>query len=176
MDKQLEERLEGLEEQLKRFVDVLEQGLGRDLARPIKAVRDGYYDAALTNAGSIIEAMLRDIWQREGIKGEGQKKTIEQLFSVVKEQAQMDRLVQDYIRDIQLVRNRAAHGEDIAAEEISVTLMPKQAILVRGPVDKARVAVRAARILEAYLCVDEPRFAVRRRDAETEPVQIAQGQ
>jgi tetratricopeptide (TPR) repeat protein len=129
MDKQLEERLKGLEEQLKRFVDVLEQGLGRDLARPIKAVRDGYYEAALTNAGSIIEAMLRDIWQREGIKGEGKKKTIEQLFSVVKEQAQMDRLVQDYIRDIQLVRNRAAHGEDIVAEDCLEALRKLSVIL-----------------------------------------------
>ena len=129
MDKQLEERLAGLEEQLKRFVDVMETGLGRDLARPINAVRDGYYEAALTNAGSIIEAMLRDIWQREGIKGEGKKKTIEQLFSVVKEQAQMDRLVQDYIRDIQLVRNRAAHGEDIVAEDCLEALRKLAVIL-----------------------------------------------
>ena len=129
MDRQLEERLEALEKQLKRFVDVMEKGLGRDLARPINAVRDGYYEAALTNSGSIIEAMLRDVWQHEGIKGEGKKKTIEQLFSVVKERAEMDRLVQDYVRDIQLVRNRAAHGEEIVAED-SVEALRKLAVIL----------------------------------------------
>jgi len=61
--------------------------------------------------------MLRDIWVREKISGKADAKTIEHLFSVVKEQVGMDRLVQDYIRDIQLVRNRAAHGEQIVIED-----------------------------------------------------------
>jgi tetratricopeptide (TPR) repeat protein len=155
MDKQLEDRLKGLEDQLKRFVDVMENALGRDLARPINAVRDGYYEAALTNAGSIIEAMLRDIWQREVIKGEGKKKTIEQLFSVVKEQAQMDRLVQDYIRDIQLVRNRAAHGEEIVAEDCLEALR--------------KLAVILEWYFEKYVLGGEPVEAATPEEVEDEP-------
>lgn len=128
MDKALEARLQSIEEQLKHFKVVLE-GMGRDVQRPIQAVRDGYYEAALTNAGSIIEAMLRDIWTREKISGKADAKTIEQLFSVVKEQANMDRLVQDYIRDIQLVRNRAAHGEQIVLEDCIESLRKLSIIL-----------------------------------------------
>ena len=116
MDKHIEERLRAVEDQLKQFSEAVD-ALGRDLKRPVSAVRDGYYEAALTNAGSIIEAMLRDIWAKEKISGKADAKTIEQLFSVVKEQAEMDRLAQDYVRDIQLVRNRAAHGEQIVVED-----------------------------------------------------------
>jgi TolB-like protein len=128
MDKGLEERLKNIEEQLSKFRNVIE-ALGRDVQRPISAVRDGYYEAALTNAGSIIEAMLRDIWAKEKISGKADAKTIEQLFSVIKEQAQMDRLVQDYIRDIQLVRNRAAHGEAIVVDDCIESLRKLSIIL-----------------------------------------------
>ena len=116
MEKHIEERLKAVEDQLKQFSEAVD-ALGHDLKRPVSAVRDGYYEAALTNAGSIIEAMLRDIWAKEKISGKAEAKTIEQLFSVVKEQAGMDRLVVDYVRDIQLVRNRAAHGEQIVIED-----------------------------------------------------------
>ena len=116
MDRHIEDRLKAVEDQLKQFSQAVD-ALGRDLKRPVSAVRDGYYEAALTNAGSIIEAMLRDIWVKEKISGKADAKTIEQLFSLVKEQAGMDRLAQDYVRDIQLVRNRAAHGEQIVIED-----------------------------------------------------------
>jgi len=128
MERNLEERLKNIEEQLAKFGDVIES-LGRDIKRPVSAIRDGYYEAALTNAGSIIEAMLKDIWAKEKISGKADAKTIEQLFSVVKEQANMDRLVQDYIRDIQLVRNRAAHGEQIVIEDCIESLRKLSVVL-----------------------------------------------
>ena len=57
MDKALETRLDKVEEQLRRFAEVMDS-MGRDLNRPAAAVRDGYYEASLTNAGSIIDWIL----------------------------------------------------------------------------------------------------------------------
>ena len=128
MDKELEKRLNKIENQLQEFNQVLEK-IGRDTKRPVAAVRDGYYEASLTNAGSIIEDVLRDIWIRERITGQPSKKTIEQLFGVIKEQVQIDRIVEDYIRDIQLVRNRAAHGQPVVAEDAMETLRKLNSVL-----------------------------------------------
>jgi sulfatase modifying factor 1 len=128
MDKELEKRLNKIEGQLQEFNQVL-KNIGRDTKRPVAAVRDGYYEASLTNAGSIIEDVLRDIWIREKISGQPAKKTIEQLFGVVKDQVQIDRIVEDYIRDIQLVRNRAAHGQPVVAEDAIETLRKLNSVL-----------------------------------------------
>ena len=128
MDKELEKRLNKIEGQLQEFNQVL-GNIGRDTKRPVAAVRDGYYEASLTNAGSIIEDVLRDIWIRERITGQPAKKTIEQLFGVIKEQVQIDRMVEDYIRDIQLVRNRAAHGQPVVAEDAIETLRKLNSVL-----------------------------------------------
>ena len=82
------------------------------------AHNDGYYFASITYAGSIVEAILREIWKKEKIKGNNKNKTIEQLLSViVQREIEMDRVVEDYIKDIQRSRNRAAHGEEIFPQD-----------------------------------------------------------
>ena len=65
MDKGLENRLTTIEKELRQFANVIKT-LGRDLGRPVEAVRDGYYEAALTNAGSIVEAMKPCLAQNSG--------------------------------------------------------------------------------------------------------------
>ncbi len=97
--------------------ELLLSKLNRDPSRPIDALKDGYYEASVTYSGSIVEALLKVIWQIEEISGNPEKKTIEQLFSVIKNRVKINRRVSDYIRDIQRARNRASHECDVSQDD-----------------------------------------------------------
>jgi hypothetical protein len=124
----IKKKLIPIEEQLNPFIPLLEK-MGRDIDHSFKAVKLEFFREALANAGSIIEDILKDVWGRENISGNPKKKNIEQLFSVIKNKIDLDRLVDDYISDIQKVRNRAAHGEEVLLEDCLETLRKLPTIL-----------------------------------------------
>ncbi len=109
-------RLIKIEAELDAFKEIL-LSLGKDISRPINAAKDGYYETALTHAGAIVEEILRDIWKQEKISGNPRKKTIGQMLPVLRDRIEIDRLVDDYIRDIQTARNRAAHSLAVIDED-----------------------------------------------------------
>ena len=124
MDAHVEQQLTKLEETFAQFRPVLEN-MGRDPERLFRAVRDGYYEAALTIAGSIVEDMLRGIWKYEKISGKESKKTIEQLFAVIKNQVEIDRLVepkkQAYLTELFAGRSAARLRDIMEASDGSLT-------------------------------------------------------
>ena len=125
---EIKEQLEKIKDQLSPFRSFLEK-MGRDIERSFRAINDGYFEAALTNVGIITEDILKDVWRKEKISGIPLKKTIEQLTVAIKRKIEIDRLVDDYINDIQKARNRAAHGEKVLIDDCIETLRKLPTIL-----------------------------------------------
>jgi HEPN domain-containing protein len=125
---ELHRELKELELKLDFFAPLLET-MERDIHHAFSAVKDGYYKEALTEIGSITEAILKDTWRKEKISGSPQKKALEPLLTVIRNKIEIDRLVDYYFTDIQRTRNRAAHGEKILIADCTESLRKLEPIL-----------------------------------------------
>jgi hypothetical protein len=121
IDKELEQRLARIEGNFRQIIIALED-INKDIFESISALRAGFLKHTIVSCGSIAESILKRVWIKENIKGNPTEKTLEPLLQVLKDY--LDRLIYDYLRDIQVARNRAAHGE-IILEEDAVEVLRK---------------------------------------------------
>lgn len=115
IDQDLEQRLERIEQALQNVMDLLDV-FTEDVHKSISALRDGYPELTIVSCGSITESVLRRVWKKEGIKGSPAKRTLEPLMQALQNFVD-ERIVCDYVKDIQSARNRAAHGETVLEED-----------------------------------------------------------
>lgn len=114
----IEERLAAVEKALTR--------LGVNIDQSMRHV-DSTPAVTCINNGVVVEAILRDLWKRLGIKGPPSKRQLEDLVTATtrkleEEDRPMPRRIHDYIRAIQLTRNRAAHHMDATVEDAAESL------------------------------------------------------
>jgi formylglycine-generating enzyme required for sulfatase activity len=116
IDKELEQGIARLEAGFRQIMTALEDINKTILLKAIAALRDGYPEHTIVSCGSIAESILKRVWIKENIKGNPTEKTLEPLMQTLKDNIE-DRLIRDYLRDIQTARNRAAHGEMILNDD-----------------------------------------------------------
>ena len=118
MTTKIEERLAAVEQALKH--------LGVDVGRSVENV-DSTPAMTCINNGVVVEAILRDLWKRLKLKGPAAKKQLEALLTTTsqkleQEERPMPRRIHDYVRAIQLTRNRAAHHMDATPDDAAESL------------------------------------------------------
>ena len=107
MKADIHQRIEKLKKELILYQDV-EKYLEQSFQRPIKSLIDGYPEYTVTLVGQVLEAILKKIWVNNNVKGDPSRKAIQDLLNVCHKYIQ-NRLIHDYMIDIQRLRNRAAH-------------------------------------------------------------------
>lgn len=86
----------------------LEASLELELTKPLRSLEVGLPEAAVGFVGVNTERLLKRLWTRFGVPGDPSRKTISQLMSGVQTQITSPVALQAF-RDIQTLRNRAAH-------------------------------------------------------------------
>ena len=100
--------------------------LGVDLGRSLQHVKRTPAMTCINN-GVVVEAILRDLWRRLGIRGEPAKRRLEDLLVATARRLEENgtpfpRRIYDYVRAIQLARNRAAHHTDVTRDDAAESL------------------------------------------------------
>jgi hypothetical protein len=118
MSSKIEERLAAVEQALKR--------LGVDVGHSVENVESTPAMTCINN-GVVVEAILRDLWKRLNLKGPAAKKQLDALLTTTSQKLEQEdrpipRRIHDYIRAIQLTRNRAAHHMDATPEDAAESL------------------------------------------------------
>jgi hypothetical protein len=116
--KEIEKRLGLVEEALTRMGVSVSRSIDNADQRP---------ELTCINNGVIIEFILRDLWRRLGIKGSPQGKELNDLRIVTTRKLEdeglgIPRLIQDYITEIAIARNRSAHTMEATPEDALASL------------------------------------------------------
>ncbi|HVB43026.1 MAG TPA: hypothetical protein VNF47_10025 [Streptosporangiaceae bacterium] len=90
--------------------------LGVDLSRPVRSLADGYPENAVALTGKITERLLKRLWAHHRVPGSPAGKTLKDLIGGCRPHIRSHRVV-DALREIQRLRNRAAHDGYPVAEE-----------------------------------------------------------
>lgn len=74
------------------------------------------------NNGVILEAIFRDLWLQISDERDGRSRSLEDLIGVtrkklIERQEPLPRRIYDYVRQVQLTRNRAAHEMDVTEDD-----------------------------------------------------------
>ncbi|HVB43030.1 MAG TPA: SUMF1/EgtB/PvdO family nonheme iron enzyme [Streptosporangiaceae bacterium] len=88
-----------------------------DFSRPVRSLADGYPENAVTLVGKITERLLKQLWIHHAVPGTPSGKTLKDLIGGCRPYIRSHRVL-DALREIQRLRNRAAHdGYPIADED-----------------------------------------------------------
>src|SRR5579859_2712559 len=95
----------------------VERYLGVDFQRAVRALADGYPDAAVAQVGKITERLLKQLWIHHGAPGTPTGKALRDLIGGCRPYIRSQRVL-DALHEIQRLRNRASHdGYPVAADD-----------------------------------------------------------
>jgi hypothetical protein len=100
--------------------------LGVDLARPVRALADGYPENTVTLTGRVAERLLKQLWVHHGAAGSPTGRTLKDLIAGCRPYIRSHR-VAEALHDIQRLRNRASHDGYLIADEDALTALRRLA-------------------------------------------------
>ncbi|SEG93889.1 Formylglycine-generating enzyme, required for sulfatase activity, contains SUMF1/FGE domain [Thermomonospora echinospora] len=119
MSSELDSRLQRLKTELDDHSRIARH-LGLDFERPIRSLGDGYPENSISLVGKIAERILKELWQHHDVPGDPSGKSLSELIKGCRPHITSSAVL-DALRDIQLLRNRAAHDGYSIAEEDALT-------------------------------------------------------
>lgn len=90
--------------------------IGQKLTKPMEALKSGYHENAVSLCGSILQSILKDMWQRENIPGDPEIHNTENLLEGVKDRIQ-DQLIKKYLDEVMATSLKADAGEHLKMED-----------------------------------------------------------
>ena len=121
MSTELDTRLLQLKEELDDHSRIATH-LGLDFERPISSLDDGYPENSISLVGKITERILKELWQHHDVQGNPSGKSLSELIKGCRPHITSSTVLAS-LRDIQQLRNRAAHDGYTIAEEDALTAL-----------------------------------------------------
>jgi hypothetical protein len=111
----VDSRLAGLQAELDGHA-LIARYLGLDFGLPVRSLGDGYPENAVSWVGKITERLLKRLWRHNEVAGTPAGKTLTDLIGGCRPYIRSHAVI-EALRDIQRLRNRAAHDSITIAEE-----------------------------------------------------------
>lgn len=121
MNTELDTRLLRLKDELDDHSRIATH-LGLDFERPISSLDDGYPENCISLVGKFTERILKELWQHHDVQGKPSGKSLNELIKGCRPHITSSTVL-DSLRDIQQLRNRAAHDGYTIAEEDALTAL-----------------------------------------------------
>ena len=102
----------------KQYQDIEKKNgiIGQQLNKPMEALKSGYHENAVSLCGSILQSILKDMWQRENIPGDPEIQNPENLLEGVKDRIQ-DQLIKKYLDEVMSISLKADRGDHLKMED-----------------------------------------------------------